>query len=184
MVVATGYEQNPLIPGWPGRETFEGELIHSSEYRNAEPFVGRSALVVGPGCSGMEIANELVEGGASEVRLAVRTPPHILLREGPGPLPGDLIAVILWHLPTRVADRIARFASRMDIGDLSDHGLRAPEEGLFSRAKAEGKAPAIVDPRRWSRRSSPAGSRWSPQSNHSIRAGSRSPMAGASRPTR
>ena len=147
VVVATGYEQNPLIPGWPGRETFEGELIHSSEYRNAEPFVGRSALVVGPGCSGMEIANELVEGGASEVRLAVRTPPHILLREGPGPLPGDLIAVILWHLPTKVADRIARFASRMDIGDLSDHGLRAPEEGLFSRAKAEGKAPAIVDPR-------------------------------------
>lgn len=145
VVVATGYEQNPLIPEWPGRGGFEGELIHSSEYRNAEPFEGRKVLVVGPGSSGMEIASELAEGGAAEVHLAVRTPPHIFLREGPGPLPGDLIAVILWHLPTRVANRIARFASRMDVGDLTDQGLRAPEEGLFTRAKAEGKAPAIVD---------------------------------------
>ena len=145
VVIATGYEHGPLIPDWPGRESFEGKILHSSEYRNPGGFEGRRVLVVGPGCSGMEIARELADGGATKVWLAVRTPPNILLRQGPGPVPGDLIATILWHLPTRVADRIARFGSRMDFGDLSEYGLPTPAEGVFTRARGKGKAPAIVD---------------------------------------
>ena len=84
VVVATGFENEPLIPDWPGRETFAGELLHARDYRNPEPFRDRSVLVVGPGCTGMEIAHDLVEGGARKVWLAVRTPPNIMLRQGPG----------------------------------------------------------------------------------------------------
>src|SRR5262245_21020045 len=62
LVVATGYEAEPEIPDWPGRDVFTGELVHSSEYRNPKPFAGRSVLVVGPGCSGMEIAYDLASG--------------------------------------------------------------------------------------------------------------------------
>jgi NADPH-dependent 2,4-dienoyl-CoA reductase/sulfur reductase-like enzyme len=145
VIVATGLEQTPVVPDWPGRETFRGELIHSSEYPNPGPFQGRRVLVVGPGCSGMEIAHELAQGGAAKVWLAVRTPPNILLRQGPGPVPGDLIATWLWHLPTAVADRIARFASRMDLGDLSQYGLPQPETGVFTDVRARDKVPSIVD---------------------------------------
>lgn len=145
VIVATGLDRAPVIPEWPGRETFRGELLHSAEYRNPGPFEGRSVLVVGPGCSGMEIAHELAQGGAAKVRLAVRTPPNILLRQGPGPVPGDLIATLLWHLPTAVSDRIARFASRMDLGDLSEYGLPQPETGVFTAVRTQGKVPAIVD---------------------------------------
>ena len=83
--------------------------MHSREYRNAEPFADRAVLVVGPGCSGMEIAYDLAEGGARRVWLSARTPPNIVLREGPGGLPGDLIAVVLLHLPARFGDAVARF---------------------------------------------------------------------------
>jgi cation diffusion facilitator CzcD-associated flavoprotein CzcO len=145
VILATGLDQTPVVPDWPGRETFQGELLHSSEYRNARAFDGRHVLVVGPGSSGMEIAHELAEGGAATVWLAVRTPPNILLRQGPGPVPGDLIATWLWHLPTAVADRIARFAARMDLGDLTEYGLPQPETGVFTRARTQGKVPAIVD---------------------------------------
>lgn len=145
VVVATGYEHKPVIPGWSGRESFGGRLLHACEYRNPEPFVGRRVLVAGPGCSGMEIAHDLAEGGASKVWLAVRTPPNILLRQGPGGVPGDLIAVALWHAPVRVADAVARFARRMDVGDLTEHGLPVPEEGVFSRAHRLGVSPSIVD---------------------------------------
>ncbi len=145
VIVATGLDRAPVIPEWPGRESFRGDLLHSAEYRNPGPFAGRSVLVVGPGCSGMEIAQELAEGGAAKVRLAVRTQPNILLRQGPGPVPGDLIATVLWHLPTAVSDRIARFASRMDLGDLSEYGLRQPEMGVFTAVRTQGKVPAIVD---------------------------------------
>jgi cation diffusion facilitator CzcD-associated flavoprotein CzcO len=145
VIVATGLDQAPIVPDWPGRETFEGELLHSSEYRNPAPFEGRRVLVVGPGSSGIEIAHELTEGGAATVWLAVRTPPNLLLRQGPGPVPGDLIGTWLWHLPTAVADRIARFGSRMDLGDLTEYGLPRPATGVFEDVRTRGKVPAIVD---------------------------------------
>src|SRR4051794_28643873 len=55
VVVATGYNGVPFIPDWPGRESYGGEMIHSSEYRNPAPFAGRDVLVVGAGNSGAEI---------------------------------------------------------------------------------------------------------------------------------
>jgi hypothetical protein len=145
VVVATGHQNVPDIPDWPGRDRFQGFLLHASEYRNAEPFRGRSVLVVGPGCSGMEIAFELAEHGARKVWLAVRTPPNILLREGPGGIPGDLLGVVMMRLPSRVGDAFTRFGRRMDIGDLSQFGLPVPEEGVMSRLRRTGDAPAIVD---------------------------------------
>ena len=145
VVVATGYESEPVVPDWPGRDLFEGELTHSREYRNARPFADRVVLVVGPGCSGMEIAYDLAEGGARKVWLSARTPPNIVLRTGPGGLPGDMIAVALLHLPARLGDAVARFGRKQDLGDLTEYGLPIPEEGVMSRLHRTGQAPAIVD---------------------------------------
>jgi cation diffusion facilitator CzcD-associated flavoprotein CzcO len=145
VVVATGHQNVPVIPEWPGRDRFRGRLLHASEYRNAEPFREQSVLVVGPGCSGMEIASELAEQGARKVWLAVRTPPNILLRQGAGKIPGDLLGVMMMRLPSRIGDAFARFGRRMDIGDLSEFGLPVPEEGVMSRLRRTGDAPAVVD---------------------------------------
>jgi hypothetical protein len=145
VIVATGLEGAPVIPEWAGRDTFAGELIHSGGYRSPGRYRGKRVLMVGPGCSGMEIANELANGDAAKVWLAVRTPPNIMLRQGPGPVPGDLIATWLWHLPTGLADRIARVAARLDVGDLTEYGLERPETGVFAGVRERGKVPAIVD---------------------------------------
>jgi cation diffusion facilitator CzcD-associated flavoprotein CzcO len=145
LVVATGYEHSPFIPDWPGRDRFGGALLHSADYRNAEPYSEQSVLVVGPGCSGMEIAHELATEGAAKVWLSVRTPPNIMLRDGPAGLPGDVISTPLYHVPIRIADAIARFGRKQDIGDLSEYGLPIPDEGIFARNARLGVAPAIVD---------------------------------------
>lgn len=42
-----------------GLEGFNGEAIHSSNYENDTKYGGKIVLVVGPGNSGMEIANDL-----------------------------------------------------------------------------------------------------------------------------
>ena len=63
VVVATGYESEPVVPDWPGRDLFEGELTHSDPGTQSHSRTG-VVLVVGPGCSGMEIAHDLAEGGA------------------------------------------------------------------------------------------------------------------------
>ena len=145
VVVATGYDHEPFIPEWPGREEWAGDLVHSSRYANPSPYAGRKVLVVGSGSSGIEIAYDLATGGAAKVWLAVRTPPNIMLRKGPGGLPGDVVAIPLHNAPIRLADAIARFARRMTIGDLSEFGLPIPEEGVFARSARLGVAPAILD---------------------------------------
>jgi hypothetical protein len=93
----------------------------------------------------MEIAHELAREGAAKVWLSARTPPNIMLRDGPAGLPGDVISTPLYHAPIRIADAIARFGRKQDIGDLSEYGLPIPEEGIFARNARLGVAPAIVD---------------------------------------
>ena len=144
-MIASGSSREPFVPDWPGRDSFGGGLLHSAEYKNAGPFRGRRVLVVGAGCSGMEIAYELATEGAAKVWLAVRNPPNITLRSGPGGLPGDLIGAALLHAPIRLADGIERFGRKQDFGDLSDFGLPLPADGLFTQFHRGGTVPTIVD---------------------------------------
>lgn len=142
VVVATGFNHTPFIPDWPGREGFGGELLHSKSYRSATPYAGRDVLVVGSGNTGAEIALDLLERGARRVRVSVRTPPHILPRAAMG-LPGQLVGVMIRRLPARLADAIIRQNQRTFIGDLSEHGLPVPEEGVYSRMLRTGGVPIL-----------------------------------------
>ncbi|MDT6984541.1 flavin-containing monooxygenase [Streptomyces lusitanus] len=139
VVVATGFNHTPRIPDWPGRETYTGEFLHASGYRNAKPFAGRDVLVAGVGNTGAEIAVDLVEGGASRVRLAVRTPPHIVRRSTAG-WPAQYSGILVRRLPVPLVDRISRLQARIAVPDLSEHGLPRPETGLYSRV-LEGAIP-------------------------------------------
>jgi len=124
VVVATGYSNVPFVPDWPG--AFEGEIVHSTAYRNPEPFRGRRVLVVGSGNSGAEIAADVSSGGAAEVLLSVRTPPAIVRRDTAG-IPTQLLGIASSHLPVSVADRVATTMRRIAFPDLAALGLPAPE---------------------------------------------------------
>ncbi|HEX2285911.1 MAG TPA: NAD(P)/FAD-dependent oxidoreductase [Mycobacterium sp.] len=145
VVVATGLQSVPVMLDLPGMGAFTGELLHSSAYRNPAPYQGKRVLIVGSGSSGMEIAHDLATGGAAKAWLAVRTPPNIMLRRGPGGLPGDVIAVPLYHAPIGLGDAISRKARRANLGDLSGFGLPIPAEGPFARLARERKVPSLVD---------------------------------------
>jgi putative flavoprotein involved in K+ transport len=124
VVVACGHSNVPHLPDWPG--TFRGTIVHSAAYRNPTPYVGRRVLVVGAGNSGAEIAVDLVEGGAAEVFLAVRTPPSIVRRDTLG-FPSQALGIATAHLPVPVVDRIAATMRWVSIPDLTAQGLPAPE---------------------------------------------------------
>ncbi len=141
VIVAAGYEHTGHVPDWPGRDRFEKRLIHSGEYRSPRAFRDADVLVVGPGCSGMEIAYDLADGGAGRVRLAVRTPPNIIIRSAAGPL----LANLFRRLPPERADAVMRKVREKEIGDLTEFGLPVPEEGVFARLRRLSVAPAIVD---------------------------------------
>jgi cation diffusion facilitator CzcD-associated flavoprotein CzcO len=145
VVVATGYEHTPFTPEWPGMQTFAGELLHSSQYHNPSPFLGKRVLVVGAGSSGMEIVHDVATGGAKKAWLSIRTPPNILPRRGPGGIPSDFIATPLCRVPPKLADFVGGWGRRLCFGDLTEYGLPTPTEGAFARGTRVGKAPAIVD---------------------------------------
>ncbi len=142
VVVATGYNHTPVLPDWPGRDGFSGQLLHASTYRNAVPYAGRDVLVVGAGNTGAEIAVDLVEGGARKVRLAVRTPPNIVRREVGG-LPSQAVSVLLRHVPPPVVDRMIRVVQRATVPDLAGLGLPRPEVGVYTRIVRDGAIPII-----------------------------------------
>ena len=142
VVVATGHNHTPELPGWPGQDSFSGEVLHASRYRDATPYVGKSVLVVGSGNTGAEIAVDLVETGAREVEIAIRTPPHIVLREKYG-VPSLALGVLFRHLPAQVFDPIAAAMRKVDIGDLSPYGLPTPTDGLYERIKRDDAIPLI-----------------------------------------
>ncbi|MFE4175042.1 flavin-containing monooxygenase [Streptomyces sp. NPDC056909] len=139
VVVATGYNHTPKVPSWPGRETYDGELLHASAYRNAGPYAGKDVLVVGVGNTGAEIAVDLVEGGAARVRLAVRTVPHIVRRSTAG-WPAQSTGILVRRLPAPLVDRASWVLARIAVPDLSSHGLPRPDTGLYTRVR-EGAIP-------------------------------------------
>ncbi|MGC5004514.1 flavin-containing monooxygenase [Streptomyces sp. DT203] len=134
VVVATGYNHTPRIPDWVGRDTFAGELVHARDYRNPAPYAGKDVLVVGIGNTGAEIAVDLVEGGASRVRIAVRTVPHIVRRSTAG-WPAQATGILVRRLPVRLVDRAGRLMAKAAVPDLAEQGLPRPDTGLYSRVK-------------------------------------------------
>ncbi|MEU9962145.1 NAD(P)/FAD-dependent oxidoreductase [Streptomyces sp. NPDC050982] len=139
VVVATGYNHTPHVPDWPGRDAFKGELLHAGEYRNPAPYAGRDVLVVGVGNTGAEIAVDLVEGGASRVRLSVRTAPHIVRRSTAG-WAAQFTGILCRRLPVGLVDRMAGPLAKVSVPDLSAQGLPRPDTGLYSRVN-EGAIP-------------------------------------------
>ena len=145
VVTATGKYRTPVMPTWPGVQDFHGELVHSSAYRNAQPFRGRSVLVVGPAASGLEIATQIASGGGREVWVAMRTPPHLVQRQL-GPLPIDLFAVLARRLPVPVVDFVGEQIRKLRICDLSEYGLDPPPDGVYTRLKRTGMVGTVDGP--------------------------------------
>ena len=143
VVVATGYNRVPLLPEWPGRDAFTGTVVHSGRYRSGVDHRGKDVLVVGAGNSGAEIAVDLVEQGASRVRLSIRRPPNVVLRTVAGIIPSQLVSILLTRLPLPLADAVARATARLTIGDPRKLGLPAPDRGIYTEMVRDRQIPII-----------------------------------------
>ncbi|KAJ0052822.1 hypothetical protein Pint_01067 [Pistacia integerrima] len=101
-------------------DTFTGEVIHSTGYKNGKAYGDKSVLVVGSGNSGMGIALDLANYGA-KTSIVVRSP----------------------YIPYGVVDSIMLWLSKLVYGDLSKYGINRPKEGPFFMKVAYGKYPVL-----------------------------------------
>src|SRR3984885_1841366 len=140
-VIATGIADAPYRASWPGSELYQGAVVHSSDYRNPTPYVGKRVLVVGFGNSGGEIALDLANAGV-DVALAVRSAIQVLPRDLLG-LPILTWAVFYQHLPARLVDLINAPILRLAVGRFEKLGLRRAAKGARPMG-GEGGGGAVV----------------------------------------
>lgn len=142
VVIASGFNAEPVMPVVPGMETFKGRLLHSADYRNAQPFAGQSVLVVGMGNTGAEIALDLCENGARAM-VSLRNGVHIAPRDLFG-IPIQIAAILATKvLPIGVNDAIFPFVLDLALGYPARYGLKRPKEGILRQIARSSKIPVL-----------------------------------------
>ena len=123
-------------------ESYGGQVMHSSEYRNGDRMAGRPVLVVGFGNSACEQAIDLVECGA-QAHLAVRSPVNVIPRDIFGVVPILKVGIAMRRLPNAVADAMAAPVIRMTMGDIRKVGLRKLPYGPNTQIAQYGDIPVL-----------------------------------------
>ena len=143
IVMATGVSDIPNVPDIPSLKNFKGRIVHSHQYGGATEWKGRSALVIGTGTSGHDIAQDLHSNGA-KVAIVQRSPTLVLNIEPSAQLPYtlygegipledcDLITASIPLPLARISHRMmAEHAKELDkklIADLEGAGFRIDVE--------------------------------------------------------
>ncbi len=141
VVVATGLAGRPTRPRWPGIQDYRGRVLHSSQYRNGEPWRGKAVLVIGFGNSAGEQAVDLVEHGAHP-HLSVRSAVNVIPRDILG-MPVLQLGIAMRHLPPQVADALARPMLAIAVGDVRTAGLRRLPYGPNTQIARDRRIPLI-----------------------------------------
>ena len=143
-VIATGPDAEPVLPSWPGMDSFGGVVIHAGRFRNVAEVAGLDVLVVGPGNSGVDLLGYLARSDAGQLWLSARSGMNITPRRLGG-VPLHPVSVTARYLPLRWQDATARAAQRLAFGDLSGFGYPRSALGAFTRQAAEGVTIAVDD---------------------------------------
>lgn len=142
LVVASGVNDAPILPRWPGDDGFAGRRLHTRDYRDGQPFAGRRVLVVGFGNSGGDVALDLLEHGAAAVTMSVRGPVNLVPLEVAG-LPAPWVGILQQHWPTWLADAVNGPITRLRLGDLRPFGLQRSAKGPVRQLREDGRVPLI-----------------------------------------
>ncbi|MED5390032.1 MAG: NAD(P)-binding domain-containing protein [Pseudomonadota bacterium] len=126
VLIANGTLHTPNLLSLPGK--FEGELMHSCEYREPSVFDGKRVLIVGCGNSACDIAVDAVHR-ATQVDLSVRRG-YYFLPKFIGGRPTDSIGGKI-TLPRALKQRLDAMLVRLIVGKPSDYGLPDPAYKMY-----------------------------------------------------
>lgn len=127
LITAVGCEWRPNLPGIVG--SFDGEVLHSRDYKHPRQFEGRRVLIVGAGNSGCDIACD-ASRSAAKALLSMRrgyyfVPKHIFGR------PADVFNEKGPQLPYVIERPILQALLRLLNGDITRFGLPKPDHSIL-----------------------------------------------------
>ncbi len=141
VVVATGVNKVPKMPIWPGQDDYKGKITHSKYYKNPEPYLNQSVLVVGMGNTGAEVALDLANHDV-DVHISVRSPISLVPRDLNG-RPVQETAKILAKIPFGLGDWLGSQIRKVYFGNVEKYGLRISKMHPTVQLRETGKTPVI-----------------------------------------
>jgi cation diffusion facilitator CzcD-associated flavoprotein CzcO len=126
VLIANGTLSEPNIPQFKGQ--FDGEIIHSAQYRRPEQFAGKRVLIVGAGNSGCDIAVDAIHHGMS-CDISLRrgyyfVPKYVFGR--PADTLGGAVTLPMW-----LKRRVDGFLLKWFVGNPQKYGFPTPDYKLY-----------------------------------------------------
>jgi len=129
VVIANGHNWDPKWPEYPGK--FDGQILHSAQYKVPDVFRGRRVLVVGGGNSGCDIAVEASQNATAafhSLRRGYHYVPKFFLGR---PTDRWNEQLLRYRLPLIVRRALAKLMARIVLGRPREFGLPEPDHRLF-----------------------------------------------------
>lgn len=127
--IANGHLNDPKWPDFPG--DFDGEMIHSCQYRSADIFDGKRVLVIGAGNSGCDLAVDAIHR-AKSVRLSMRRGYYVVPKYIFGVPAADFGAGAgKFTLPMWLKQKIDGLLLRTIAPDPRKYGIPEPDHKLY-----------------------------------------------------
>jgi hypothetical protein len=127
VLVANGHHWDPRWPEPPLAGSFDGELLHSHDYRDPSQLAGRRVVVVGMGNSAMDIAVD-ASYHAAATTLVARSGVHVVPKYVLGK-PLDA-AVRPSRIPFQLLLGGMQIVLRLTVGPMERYGLPKPDHRL------------------------------------------------------
>ena len=77
LIMAVGPNNNPNYPDVKNLDAFKGPVIHSAQWDHSVDLTGKKAVLVGTGCSGVQVATAIADK-VGELVIIQRQPEHII----------------------------------------------------------------------------------------------------------
>jgi len=127
ILLCNGHHWQRRLPTFEGQ--FQGEIIHSKDYKHPDQLNNKRVLVIGGGNSACDIASEAGRVAVKSV-LSLREPVWFIPKTFAGRPVADLFQ---WWMPTGLQRLIAHSAIRLTFGSHSQYGLETPRYRLFDK---------------------------------------------------
>ncbi len=127
VLLCNGHHWCKRFPEFEG--TFNGEIIHSKDYKRPEQLKGKRVLVIGSGNSGCDVAAESGRVGA-KCMMSMRQSPWFIPKSFAGVPVVDLIK---WWMPEWLQRLIIYSIIRLTFGTHQSYGLPEPKYRIFDR---------------------------------------------------
>jgi len=127
VVICIGlYSNVPNVPEFPGRDEFQGEVMHNSQLKSADQLIGKRVAIIGYGKSASDAALEAASAALEA---------HIVFREPHWPIPRKLAGVLpfKWGLLNRLCSTLIPPYQKMTSVEKTMHNIGKPMAWFYWR---------------------------------------------------